>query len=87
MIKGAGMELLASALLAVIESLLPKLTFHHGSPGSKFQQTLPHQTKRFPFLYFRVLVLVNTTRFACYTNNRVCTVFAFFFFVIILTLY
>jgi len=37
-IKGAGIELLASDLLAVIESLLPKPTFHEGPPSCKFQQ-------------------------------------------------
>jgi len=36
--KGAGIELLASDLLAVIESLLPKPTFHEGPPSCKFQQ-------------------------------------------------
>lgn len=41
--KGAGMELLASALLAAIESLLPKPTSHDGPPSCKFQHILPHQ--------------------------------------------
>jgi len=36
--KGAGIELLASALLAVIESLLPKPTSHEGPPSCKLQQ-------------------------------------------------
>jgi hypothetical protein len=38
--KGAGLESLASGLLAVIESLLPKPTFQEEppSPSCKFQQ-------------------------------------------------
>jgi hypothetical protein len=36
--EGAGIELLASDLLAVIESLLPKPTFQEGPPSCKFQQ-------------------------------------------------
>lgn len=44
---GGGMEVFAAALLAVVESLLPNLTFHEGPPNCNCaKETLPHPKKK-----------------------------------------
>lgn len=41
--NGPGIDLLASALLAVMESLLPNPTSQEGPPSCKFQQSFIHE--------------------------------------------
>lgn len=69
------MELFAALLLAVVESLLPKSTFHEGPPNYKCQIILtlsvPINITKYVLFFLTWKIKLQEKKWKLYMNNRV----------------